>query len=143
MSSMDRLTRLGLAHLIDRPDELKTALVERLKKYQEAPANAESGYGYSFSMAPELGALIDSLARIEGMTATVKLKYNPDEPSKFTIVPTKRTSIPIVADGATRELLAGLAAEKGGEVTVKAKVVESHGNKVFQIAERSAQNADC
>ena len=35
---------------------------------------------------------------------------------------------------ATRQLLAGLAAEKGGEVTVKARVVESGGNKILVLA---------
>lgn len=46
----------------------------------------------------------------------------------------KAQALPIIADGATRQLLAGLAAEKGGEVTVKARVVESGGNKILVLA---------
>jgi hypothetical protein len=46
----------------------------------------------------------------------------------------KAHALPIIADGATRQLLAGLAAEKGGELTVKARVVESNGSKILVLA---------
>ena len=46
----------------------------------------------------------------------------------------KAHALPIIADGATRQLLAGLAAEKGGEVTVKARVVDNGGNKILVLA---------
>jgi len=46
----------------------------------------------------------------------------------------KAQSLPIIADASTRKILADLAKEKGGEVTVKARVVESAGNKVLILA---------
>ena len=46
----------------------------------------------------------------------------------------KAATLPIIADASTRKILTDLAKEKGGEVTVKARVVESAGNKVLVMA---------
>lgn len=46
----------------------------------------------------------------------------------------KAATLPIIADASTRKILADLAKEKGGEVTVRARVVESAGNKILVLA---------
>ncbi|MGD0088820.1 MAG: hypothetical protein ABSE73_02765 [Planctomycetota bacterium] len=44
------------------------------------------------------------------------------------------STLPIIADESTRKQLSDLARDKSGEITVKAKVVESAGNKVLVLA---------
>ncbi|MCY3019242.1 MAG: hypothetical protein NTW87_09480 [Planctomycetota bacterium] len=51
----------------------------------------------------------------------------------------KAQSLPIVANEATRKVLSDLAKEKGGEITVKAKVVEQRGNKILVLASEGSK----
>jgi len=46
----------------------------------------------------------------------------------------KANRMTISADACTRKLLGDLAGKKGGEVSIKAKVVEQGGNKVLVLA---------
>ena len=46
----------------------------------------------------------------------------------------KTATLPIIADPSTRRILADLAKERGGEITVKARVVEQAGNKILVLA---------
>jgi len=46
----------------------------------------------------------------------------------------KVPQLPIIANATTRRLLSDLAKEKGGEITVRARVVESAGNRVRVLA---------
>jgi hypothetical protein len=46
----------------------------------------------------------------------------------------KAATLPIIADASTRRQLADLAKEKGGEITVRAKVMESAGNRILVLA---------
>jgi len=46
----------------------------------------------------------------------------------------KANSLAISADACTRKLLGDLAGTKGGEATIKAKVVQQGGNKVLVLA---------
>jgi hypothetical protein len=45
----------------------------------------------------------------------------------------KAARLPIIADASMRKILAGMASEKGGEITVRARVVEQAGNKVLVL----------
>jgi len=46
----------------------------------------------------------------------------------------KANTLAIVADASTRRQLSDLAKEKGGEIMVKAKVVQSAGNRILVLA---------
>ena len=46
----------------------------------------------------------------------------------------KAATMAIIADASTRSQLADLARQKGGEIMVKAKVMQSAGNKVLVLA---------
>ena len=46
----------------------------------------------------------------------------------------KSATMPIIADECTRKQLSDLAKEKGGEITVRAKVMESAGNRILVLA---------
>ena len=47
-------------------------------------------------------------------------------------------TMPIIADECMRKKLAGMAMEKGGEITVRARMVEQAGNKVLILASEGA-----
>ena len=46
----------------------------------------------------------------------------------------KAATMPIIADASTRRQLSDLAKEKGGEITVKAKMIQSAGNRILVLA---------
>lgn len=46
----------------------------------------------------------------------------------------RAATLPIIADASTRRQLADLAKERGGEITVRAKVMQSAGNKFLVLA---------
>jgi len=46
----------------------------------------------------------------------------------------KQARLPIIADASMRKTLAGMASEKGGEISIRARVVEQGGNKVLVLA---------
>lgn len=46
----------------------------------------------------------------------------------------KAARLPIIADASMRRALAGITSQRGGEISVKAKVIEQNGNQVLVLA---------